>query len=511
MIDDAPTPPPSWKDRLATPRNAILLAGVLAFGFLRFVHADITDDAYITFVYARNLVLGRGFVFNPGEVVYGTTAPLFGLFAAAGIALGFKPWTWVLAFDVLWQGAILWRLRQLMELTGGGRWFPLALAVLLWASLDTLPVAGMETGPYLLAILSSLVALTRGERPAAAVGWAVLAACIRPDGAVILGVACAFGLGPLAMKRDVPALLRAAWPLAGLVAFGALVLVLFGTIVPHSMQAKRLATSHAPFEALLAFDLVRFFTGWFGKPQWLAFAGLGAFAWHGWRRGHWPLTAFVVLYAAFFVVGRAPRFVWYMTPLMVIWYAWSARGVGEALAALAARFAPKLPRAVVPVAAVLATALLFGHQARIYHIINAREAAAPGIRTDLKGYRAAAEYMRTATPEGVPLTVAAQEVGTLGWFLDGEIFDIEGLVTTRALEFKRAGRWDDLFAASGATWAVHPYWRDGEDAPGEDPLAAVRELPHFQSMLAQGYRAETAFDCPVDRWRTVVFRRVENP
>lgn len=41
------------------------------------------DDAYITYRYARNLIQGHGFVFNPGEYVLGTTAPLHGLLLAA--------------------------------------------------------------------------------------------------------------------------------------------------------------------------------------------------------------------------------------------------------------------------------------------------------------------------------------------------------------------------------------------------------------------------------------------
>ncbi|NPV77969.1 MAG: hypothetical protein HPY59_16535 [Anaerolineae bacterium] len=53
---------------------ALTLAGrlfyVLFTGFA-------TDDAFITFRYAHMLAEGQGFVYNPGERVYGTTTPLF--------------------------------------------------------------------------------------------------------------------------------------------------------------------------------------------------------------------------------------------------------------------------------------------------------------------------------------------------------------------------------------------------------------------------------------------------
>jgi hypothetical protein len=62
--------------------------GLIPFLFAFWVEsrapALLIDDAYITFRYAENLVRGHGLVFNPGERVLGTTAPLWaGLLAAA--------------------------------------------------------------------------------------------------------------------------------------------------------------------------------------------------------------------------------------------------------------------------------------------------------------------------------------------------------------------------------------------------------------------------------------------
>jgi hypothetical protein len=44
----------------------------------------LADDAMITFRVAENLAYGRGFVFNPGEVVQVTTTPLYALILAGG-------------------------------------------------------------------------------------------------------------------------------------------------------------------------------------------------------------------------------------------------------------------------------------------------------------------------------------------------------------------------------------------------------------------------------------------
>ena len=62
---------------------------ILAAGGIRCVFAihsaanGLFDDAYVSLRYASNLVRGLGFVFNPGERVFGTTSPLNAFLLAA--------------------------------------------------------------------------------------------------------------------------------------------------------------------------------------------------------------------------------------------------------------------------------------------------------------------------------------------------------------------------------------------------------------------------------------------
>jgi len=51
----------------------------------------ILDDAYITYRYAENLILGNGLVFNLGERVEGTSSLLWTVLLAAGMQLGLTP------------------------------------------------------------------------------------------------------------------------------------------------------------------------------------------------------------------------------------------------------------------------------------------------------------------------------------------------------------------------------------------------------------------------------------
>ena len=76
-------------------RNSVFLIIVLALVLLAAhqwhyfdaLGRDAVDDAYISWRYAKNLVSGNGLVFNPGERVLATTAPLYALLlAAVGLA-----------------------------------------------------------------------------------------------------------------------------------------------------------------------------------------------------------------------------------------------------------------------------------------------------------------------------------------------------------------------------------------------------------------------------------------
>src|SRR5438477_8755369 len=75
--------------RQGTPRNripvvAFLIAVVVALALRgamlpRLVPGGLYDDGYITLRYAANIAEGRGFVYNVGEPVWGTTTPLLAL------------------------------------------------------------------------------------------------------------------------------------------------------------------------------------------------------------------------------------------------------------------------------------------------------------------------------------------------------------------------------------------------------------------------------------------------
>jgi hypothetical protein len=204
------------------------------------------DDAFITFRYARNLAEGLGLVYNPGEWVLGTTAPLWALVLAAAYRLGDLPWV-ALCISALCDAASAMLVARLALAMG---WSPrgATLVGLAWA-LNPMSIAfaagGMETSAF---ILVSLGVLSLAPRTSAAV-IAGASTLLRPEGALLAFTVIAY---------DVYARGRFRWrPLLGaavqMLLAGAILFVVYGSPLPHSVAAKQVAyTPAAPFENTLA-------------------------------------------------------------------------------------------------------------------------------------------------------------------------------------------------------------------------------------------------------------------
>jgi arabinofuranosyltransferase len=215
----------------------------------------LTDDAFISFRYARNLAHGHGLVFNPGfERVEGYTNLLWVLILAGLDRLGFPPEASatplsLLATIALW-GVVSWFAIRLAP-QGRGRAFalaaPLALAatrsVAVWSS------GGLETRLFELLIVAATVrAIVELEAEAAGTPcralspWLfALGAWTRPEGLLFAGGSFVVGAVWLGIRgRLDPRRLARAWaPFAILV--GAQVLfrrLYYGDWLPNTWYAK---------------------------------------------------------------------------------------------------------------------------------------------------------------------------------------------------------------------------------------------------------------------------------
>lgn len=197
-------------------RRATLVAALLTLGAL-LIHAReyqfLTDDAYISFRYARNLADGHGLVFNPGfERVEGYTNLLWVLILAAGAFVGIAPETAAIALgygltSFLWL--LVCRFAYSEARPRDPPWIWLLAPVMLAAtrSVAVWSTGGLETRLFEVLILGALFRLSVEVRGAAAATatsasaagvngataahrpWAsllfALATLTRPDGALV--------------------------------------------------------------------------------------------------------------------------------------------------------------------------------------------------------------------------------------------------------------------------------------------------------------------------------------
>jgi hypothetical protein len=204
------------------------LAGV--FG----VEAFPLDDSWIHMQFARNLAEGRGFSYNPGVPVSGSTAPLWTLALAGTFAvLGSHP---VLAKALGFAATLgtAWLAGRLALIWAGRHDVAILASVLValagpmvWGALS-----GMEVALAALLVTAALVLHARGRAWAAgaALGLATLA---RPESTLLLPL---FWLaGPLTGRRMLAWGLPVAGFLAPWVAFN---LLTTGTPLPATAAAK---------------------------------------------------------------------------------------------------------------------------------------------------------------------------------------------------------------------------------------------------------------------------------
>jgi hypothetical protein len=124
----------------------------------------IRDDAFITFRYAQNIADEKGFVYNMGERVYGTSSPGLALLLAGWLKLfPNHPVNGALGLNIL-AGALslllMWKLLESLSIEHRG----LSLFILIWSDKLLLhSMEGMETPLVISCMLASLYFISREQ------------------------------------------------------------------------------------------------------------------------------------------------------------------------------------------------------------------------------------------------------------------------------------------------------------------------------------------------------------
>ena len=401
----------------------------------------IVDDAYITFRYARNLLEGHGFVYNPGERVLGTTTPLYtSLLVGLALISGWRDFPALATIVNALAGTVSVLLLYHLGRCFSGRREVGGAVALLWALAPyavTFTVGGMETEVTIALLLAASYAHLKGHSRAMA-ALSALAFLARPDTVLLTGL---LWLDLILARRRIPwqeggiaLVLLAPWLI-----FGTLY---FGSPFPHSVAAKSVAY-RLPEGAALVRLLQHYATPFFehnvlppigvliAVAFYVALCALGGIFAVRHNRRSWPLIAYPFLYFAVFAIANPLLFRWYLSPpvpfyiLLIVTGAWRlANDVCRAVFKQRPEAVSRLTFVLVVLAAMALTLNAWSLQPDHGSDRPAPEMA--WFKLELL-YAEAADIVNQHAQPGD--TLGAGDIGVLGYRTGLPILDTVGLVT----------------------------------------------------------------------------------
>jgi len=394
------------------------------------------DDSFITYRYARNLALGQGLVYNAGDSILSTTAPLYAMLLAAlsfiirdfhllGSLIG--------TLSIGLGGALIYQLVARRMPPSLALWSAVVyvLSSPLWLAL------GMETPLWIALVLAAvwLAQIDRWPTAGLLIGLAVLT---RPDAAL---PGLLLGLLALAATFDRLYTRRRWWlPLIGYAALAALPVLLFalwasaayGSPFPVTLSAK---SAQAVLGITgLGYDI----TYWDGlrlilrslmmqSPLYIALGLLVVFGLAGKIS---DALGWVVAWGAFHLVayallGVAP-YRWYYAPLVPGAVLLAANGLQYIDTRLRERKVAVGRYVVIAIAVfpLLAQVISFTQIDAMMRAGGPLDVMLPVV--DWQVYRDAGEWLAANTPADA--TVGVAEVGQVGFYADRYMTDYLGLL-----------------------------------------------------------------------------------
>lgn len=448
------------------------------------------DDAYITFRYARNIALGNGFVYNPGERYLGTTTPLFTLLLSG---LG-----WLAGIN---------RIPDIAQCLSGLALVITAMTVYLTAWREKQRVAGVITA--LLLLLNPFYLHVWGGEAFCMLALIMLAFFFYQGGHTLLPAlfgGLAFltrgeGIIPIVVIYSHYVMQRRRLPWGAMLAFIATVAPLllyfhltFGMFLPGTLAAKTAqmqSGAFGPFFRTMA-DWIRsylmFSPAFSSSPRhalywlWIAAALLGwtALLWRP-RTTWWLLVIWIASYTAGYAFLNVPFYTWYAVPCLF---------GGFLLAGLGCQFAADWirkcsgahwwcpPRLGFSSALALITAAFLPMTVSLCHFVRAP------VNPIQRLYVKTGRWLNGNT--AADASIGFFEIGFMGYHTERRMIDPMGLVQNDAIQHVKQGdfKWayrhyrPDLIVISPTRW--------------HDRIGNITNEPWFQT----SYRKIAAIDEP---------------
>lgn len=412
------------------------------------------DDSFITFRYAQNILSGEGFVYNSGEYIMGTTTPLYTfLMVVLGSVSGGtqSPFPEIaMLVNAVADGLTavflyLFGVRFKQSLVG------LATA-LCWSAAPhsvTFAIGGLETS-LVVFLLVGTAYFYLNDKVTLAAFLASLALITRPDTILLVGlIGLDYFIRVLRKQTKWQWLALFTLLLVPLLWYG-YATIQFGTPIPHSVQAKLGAYRLPPEAALIR--LLQHYTTPFMADRWFGAAiavGSGLLLYPFFylvgvkKLFQYDSKSLVImvypwLYLVAFAIANPLIFRWYLTPPLPFLLFGMLLGVMVFFSTIFSSSRLKLPGSIQTGLLILVVILLpFGSLLSNWqlHPDHGLDRPAPGMawyELELLYQKAAQIVKPYLTPD---TTLAAGDVGVLGYFTQTRILDTVGLNSPEVLDY----------------------------------------------------------------------------
>ena len=432
------------REIIASKKDNIIRIGVwfllflLATIFMRIYVNFAQDDAYITYRYARNIANGEGFVYNPDKYVLGTSTPLYTILLALIFkvtSISIPQISLALNFFGLWLGAGLF-----YEIgRSKNSIFAFGLSSLFLTNPFNRYSIGMET--LFLMFLLALIIWTKYKQKHALMAIALgLAMMTRYEMVLLYGIIAIdelFRLKRITVWMFIPGVLFTIW--------GGFAWWVFGSFIPQSALAK-IAAPHIQFlvgagaywylfsQELIAINILLFFLLLGGFVMIFKKIDLQGFKYVIYWTGAY-------LAASTFLAGSFP---WYYVPLMpgfalmvIMGAHYIANGLTHALRKTVHEPKSNLYDLIMIMSLVVLLSVQISFWYKDWQLYKG------GYLDNRYGeYLQVADWLEENSYSDQSL--AAFEIGYLGYFTDMEIIDLFGLVTPELFEWVDEGSIDTL-------------------------------------------------------------------
>ena len=417
----------------------IIFTTILVRGLLVYYSNHTADDSFITFRYAENIASGKGFVYNEGERVLGTTTPLYTLLLALLVKLGL-PIVWVariinIGADCLTGILIFLLLRRfkLVVATFAAFFYVLFPRVIVWS------VTGMETSLYVFFIVASLYFYYK-ENFDLTFLFLGLTFLTRVDG-IILGLAILLDFVLRYKKFPTKIMLGSLGVVLPWLIFS---FAYFGSPIPNSVAGKNALYRGTMWETpkwriFWEFFFLKIKVGW---PL-LALSIAGVYRVLTKAKPYRIIMAWTFLYLLFFFFSETKIHMWYYVPFYLGYLILVALGLDFTfekteriwtrwfdLSGYKTKFFlnPKTLRMSLLCVVLILVGLIYFHQMkRTFRLVTAEQIALEAVHKEI------GLWLLKNTQVGD--TVCATDIGYMGYYSGRHILDQDGLVSPQAIPF----------------------------------------------------------------------------